>query len=281
MRKVGLLISFFLIGLFFATSIPVLAEVSFSRDLKIGDRGLDVKELQIFLNSDPDTVVAYSGFGSSGNETEYFGELTKSAVIKFQNKYASEVLYTIGLSYGTGYVGPMTKQKILELTQNLSQTNSVSVEPVSPTVDPTPSVSAPVYSVTNTKPQILSITPEVITERNQTITITGQGFTANNTILVSGEPIDAFDGVASLNGNQIQITLSLPVVETIISQIEEVDKLDTDDFIDALNEDFENEELDIESQKGIFPIVVYIENQNGNSEPFEINLDLIEILKSL
>jgi len=38
--------------------------------------------------------------------------LTKNAVIRFQNKYKSEILTPVGLFQGSGYVGPMTRSKI-------------------------------------------------------------------------------------------------------------------------------------------------------------------------
>lgn len=71
----------------------------------------DVKRLQQLLNSDPDTIVAESGAGSSGNETEYFGSLTEKAVQKFQAKYG---LAQEGDS-GYGYVGPKTRAKLGEV----------------------------------------------------------------------------------------------------------------------------------------------------------------------
>ena len=76
----------------------------FLNHLSIGSKSEDVRCLQKFLNS-AGFPVSLTGPGSPGNETSYFGPLTKQAVIAWQNANALAILTPLGLTSGTGYWG--------------------------------------------------------------------------------------------------------------------------------------------------------------------------------
>lgn len=73
----------------------------FTRTLRFGSIGDEVKQLQIFLNNQG-FLLAKAGNGSVGRETSYFGLLTKAALIKFQETYIKEILLPQDLFRGTG-----------------------------------------------------------------------------------------------------------------------------------------------------------------------------------
>lgn len=70
--------------------------ITLTRTLVKGSTGSDVKCVQALLNTDVATQVAASGVGSAGNETTYYGNLTVLAVKKFQAKYGTGSLGTVG-----------------------------------------------------------------------------------------------------------------------------------------------------------------------------------------
>ncbi|PIX88073.1 MAG: hypothetical protein COZ30_01930, partial [Candidatus Nealsonbacteria bacterium CG_4_10_14_3_um_filter_36_16] len=77
---------------------------TFSSDLYFGMMGNpDVRCLQEFLESQGSEIYP------EGLVTGNFLSLTKAAVIRFQEKYATEILVPLGLEKGTGYFGPMTR----------------------------------------------------------------------------------------------------------------------------------------------------------------------------
>ncbi|OGF82282.1 hypothetical protein A3B18_02990 [Candidatus Giovannonibacteria bacterium RIFCSPLOWO2_01_FULL_46_13] len=49
--------------------------------------------------------IALIGSGSPGNETTYFGNLTRQAVMRWQEANRAEVLTPLGLPNGTGVFG--------------------------------------------------------------------------------------------------------------------------------------------------------------------------------
>lgn len=89
-----------------------IAQSVFSRNLRLGDQGFDVVLLQKILNSDEATRLALTGPGAPGQESTFFGGRTRTAVIKFQEKYAAEILVPSGLVRGTGFVGAATQKKL-------------------------------------------------------------------------------------------------------------------------------------------------------------------------
>lgn len=107
---------------------------TFTLNLKVGSRGSEVMALQKFLNSVDGTQVAVSGAGSPGNETSYFGPATKAAVIKFQDKYAADILTPVGLSKGTGNWFASTRAKANALCASAPTTPTTPTTPVSGTL---------------------------------------------------------------------------------------------------------------------------------------------------
>ncbi len=83
--------------------------VTFTRNLYLESYGKDVQCLQAILNSDKDTQVKDTGWGSPNNESYYFGTATQSALIKFQFKYN---IITTETSPEAGFVGTVTQAKL-------------------------------------------------------------------------------------------------------------------------------------------------------------------------
>lgn len=77
--------------------------VNFSVDLKMGVRGKDVLELQKFLIA--------QGFLKTGTPTNYFGALTRTALVAFQKKN--------NIVPAVGYFGPTTRALVNKINKGL------------------------------------------------------------------------------------------------------------------------------------------------------------------
>ncbi len=88
---------------------PAVWCYDFNRDLKYGNGGTDVYNLQIVLEKE--------GFSITQDEKnqKQFGESTADTVVGFQQKYKDEVLAPWNLQFGTGFVGKTTIAKLNKL----------------------------------------------------------------------------------------------------------------------------------------------------------------------
>ncbi len=77
----------------------------FTSTLTSGSKGKTVEYLQECLSG-------LEGIYPDAEITGFFGAKTKEAVIKFQEKYADEILKPAGLTSGNGRVGPSTRKKL-------------------------------------------------------------------------------------------------------------------------------------------------------------------------
>ena len=159
---------------------------TWSRNLTIGSTGDDVRQLQRFLNGNPRTRVASSGAGAPGNESSYYGPITASAVSKFQELHAAQILTPLGLSRGTGGFYTSTRNQANNLCRTGSTTTStggVTQVPVRTTAPTTVRVSGQALAVTaGQQPgdsyavrgaQRVPYTAFVLTAGNETVRING------------------------------------------------------------------------------------------------------------
>jgi len=80
----------------------------FKSNLSFGSTGSEVKELQKCLSRD-------SQIYPEGEISGYFGQKTKEAVIRFQEKYSQDILKPYELEKGTGEVKAKTREKLNEI----------------------------------------------------------------------------------------------------------------------------------------------------------------------
>lgn len=263
LKNFFLILTVFLISTLFSND--VFAQNFYQRELKLGSTGEDVLYLQQFLNKDTDTVVATEGVGSSQNETTYFGAKTRSAVIKFQEKYSSDILVPIGLSSGTGIVGPRTLAKLNSLGADLFVSNQVNTSGIGTNVNVD-------VSPVNFVPKVSSVNPYIIIDpENTEIVIKGSGFLKNNSVFLVTNRIEVFSSYSTNQaGTEIRAKLNTAwqreLENLLTSQTPENKEIIIDNFkktYETLND------------YGIFVNGnVFVQNGNGESNAFPIKINI-------
>ncbi|MEA3293200.1 MAG: ABC transporter substrate-binding protein, partial [Patescibacteria group bacterium] len=80
----------------------------FKSRIELGSKGKEVTELQKCLAKDSEIY-------PEGNISGYFGQKTKKAVIRFQEKYKKDILEPCNIKKGTGVVAGKTREKLNKL----------------------------------------------------------------------------------------------------------------------------------------------------------------------
>lgn len=191
--------------IFVLLAVPLsLNAYTFTRTLRVGSEGEDVRQLQAYLNSNPQTQVAQSGAGSPGSESTYFGERTMQAVVRMQNLFAPLILYPVGLNVGSGFVGNSTISFLNNILSNGT-----------PTQHNAQAINAPF---------IESVSPADVRD-GDTITIIGRNFTDKNRITLTFEPDTAYADIPSTdNGTRIEFTYDSSIQKPFDKKFKTIDK---------------------------------------------------------
>lgn len=262
MRRLGLVAAVIL------CASPLIADAALLRNLKMGDQGSDVRELQQLLNRDQVTRLAAAGPGSPGNETTYFGRLTQDAIMRLQQKYAAFILAPIGLSSPTGYVGNQTRLVLARLSQGVNPPAPHAINPPPP-------------AITSKTPHIDSISPPVVVSINQELTIQGTNFTnAGNTVIISSEKPNSFVNLLSPDGTTLHVSFHFSTADVLKQQLALFKtKGNYAAVASALAANIKERIPGVPDAE--IPVLVVVKNANGQSSSAKLLINMTSILNEI
>lgn len=253
----------------FTLFIVSFAQANIVRTLKFGSTGADVKELQVMLNKDPETQVASFGAGSPGRESTSFGSLTRKAVIKFQAKYAEDVLYSGGISFPTGVVGILTRTKLNKLYSVVTtQVGDGGIQ------------GGGIIS-NSVAPHIDMVSPSIVLNTPSSITLSGNGFTASgNTIVIASDNEKGIGQYNSSDGKTLTFSYSSSLVEKIKSQLASYKgSAQYQSVLSAVVQNLTGETVSVENGVTYARVIILVKNSSGTSNPITLKVDIKKLLQ--
>lgn len=200
---------YFLFGLVLVLPASLFAS-TFYRTLSFGMTGEDVRYLQSLLNKDSRTQVVATGPGSPGQESLFFGQKTRDAVMRFQELYKYEILIPLNIASPTGTVGSQTQQKLVavssekslltaKVSQNIPNANSLGL--VNEGAD---GIEDLFFNLFNLPIKVLSASPLSVAPGG-VLKIYGQGFLLNGNRISFGSFV--VDNIPSKDSAYLEVVI--------------------------------------------------------------------------
>lgn len=241
-----------------AISSPAAVQQGLYRQLSLGATGPDVLLLQKLLNTNPKTQIATAGAGSPGLETNYYGNLTKGAVLRFQKLNGiidSEIYnpYIFGVVDADTLFALNAYASSIGFNLNNSAGGITTTPPV--VVDPQDKLNS-IYQVgrDQTLPFISAITPKSV-KNGEFVTISGKNFSTStlNTVRLSYNQVYA----SSTDGFTLRVKVDSRLNDLLNKQMKDLD---------------DDEKDNVRDQIPPVPLFVTVQNEKGVSNPYQIYL---------